>query len=312
MDVKKTYKQAAKKIAKGASDTNVRELLSVAGLTVYEADQFILREKTKRSFFPIRWSAMLMATYVWAALLYLGLYTAGLYAELSIQRQSVNIATFALALFVVSLLFRPKPQGRGVRALFTTIELAFPGALIALSVVLFQHPGWPLPNLPDGGAFASTLWPFLWIGAWLGPQILAVLILFIGHYGLLNIRTSYFLNRQNLLLEQRKEALRGHYQTAIEQAGFVPAAQVANLAQKVVKLLMSNNDWNPKSTIEIYSIGQQIHVQPLGGGAAVLTSSAMLSPAFTEESQATHETDTVQKLNVASLELAGYNAQMAR
>lgn len=307
MAEKKIYKDINKQLKQGADDTTIRALLVAAELTVDEADQYILREKTKASFLSVRWPAIILGCYIWAGLLYAGLYYAGRFTELSVQKQSINLATFALALFIVGLLFRPKPQGRGARNLYTTLELAFAGALIALTVVLFQHHGWASPKLPDGGAFASSVWPLLWLGAWLGPQVLAVATFVIGHYALLNIRTSYLLNRQSLLLEQRRIALREHYLSRLEQTEFVPAEQVAGLAQKLVRLLLSNSAWNPKSTIEIYSLGKQIHVRPLGGGGAVLTTSD-ISPApimqGDEHSQSSLQPTPV--LEIAPLELAGY------
>lgn len=307
MDENNIYKLVNKKFKQGADDATLRALLGRAGLTVYDADQYILRAKTKASFFTVRWPVILLGCYFWAGLLYAGLHYAGRYTELSIQTQAVNLATLALALFIVGLLFRPKPQGHGARNIYTTLELSFAGALVALTLVLLQHQGWASPKLPDGGAFASSVWPLLWLGAWLGPQVLAVATLVMGHYAVLNIRTSYFLNRQSLLLEQRRIALREHYQATLEQSEFVPAEQATNLAQKLVKLLLTNSSWNPKSTIEIYSLGKQIQVRPLGGGGAVLTATDISPPpAMLNDDHTNGSEQELSELEIATLELAGY------
>ncbi|MCO4320541.1 hypothetical protein [Aliidiomarina quisquiliarum] len=307
MDEKNRFKHIKKLLRQGADDIRLRTCLVAEGLTLAEADQYILREKTKASFFSVRWPAMLLGGYLWAAFLYAGLQFAGHYTELSMQTQAVNLATFALALFVVGLLFRPKPQGRAARNIYTNFELAFAGSLIALTFVLFQHKGWASPRLPEGGAFASSIWPLLWLGAWVGPQVLAIVTLFIGHYALLNIRTSYFLHRQGLLLEQRREALRAHYQVKLAQAKFVPTEQVANLAQKLAVLLLSNAAWRPKPTVEIYSLGKQIHVRPLGGDGAVLTVTELSPPpVILANEQARAMTPPQTELEVAPLEFARY------
>lgn len=307
MDEKSILKKVRKNINLGVDDAAARAQLKQAGLTVYEADQFILQEKTKASFVTVRWPVVLLGSYCWAALLYATLHYVKVYADISVQRQSINLATFALALFVVSLLFRPKPQNRRARSLYTSLELAFTGALVALTVVLLLHPGWNTPNVPDGGALASTLWPFLWLGAWLGPQVLAVVIFFIAHYALLNIRTSYFLYRQSLLLEQRREALRSHYQCCLSKVDFVPAEHIDNLALKLVNLLLLNRAWNPKSTIDIYSLGKQIQVQPLGGGSARLTATDISpTPLLAEQLEQQDTCEASPELILEPLNLALY------
>lgn len=309
MDEKNILKKVRKNIKQGVDDAAARALLKQAGLTVYEADQFILHEKTKASFITVRWPVVLLGCYSWAAVLYGTLHMARSYIDLSLQRQSINLATLALALFVVSLLFRPKPQNRRMRNIYTSLELAFTGALVALTVVLLQHPGWRTPSLPDGGALASTLWPLLWLGAWLGPQVIAVLTLFVSHYALLNIRTSYFLHRQRLLLDQRREALRSHYQRCLSKVDFVPAEHVNNLALKLVNLLLLNRAWNPKLTIDIYSLGKQIQVQPLGGGSALLTATDIApTPEFSPATAPENMRKPAPELVLEPLNLALYQS----
>lgn len=263
-------------LKKGVPETKVRTFLMKFN-SLYETEQFFLQMQTKQSFLSVRWPVFFILSYVWAALFYAALQAVTVYTEIKVQQQVVNLATFAGVLFVLSVLFRPKPQGLSLRRMYTLFELAFPGTLLALAIFLFQHPGWQAPDLPDGGAFASTLWPFLWLGAWLGPQVLALASVVLAHYALLKLRTSYFINRQNLLLEQRKKALQQHYQQQLAVAEFVPAEQIKLVAQRVVNILLSDTSWNPKSTIELYALEQVVHVQPLGGGGALLTLSSLLA-----------------------------------
>lgn len=271
--MKKIYKTARKLRRSEASAKAIRDVFTAHGYSFVAADQFLLREVTKDKYPFVRWFWMGGVTYLFAITLF------GLSKRLglSVQQQSVNLATLALALFVVGFLFRPKPQGRVRRRVFTTMELLFPAACIALFAVLLGHPGWVAPNLPDGGAFMSTLWPFMWLGTWLGPQVLAVVVLLIGHYALLNIRTSFFVHRQDLVTDAWRKLLRMHYREALIHADFVPEEHANNLSIKIVKLLTANSEWNSKSVIEIYALGRQVHVEPTGGGGAVLLATALTS-----------------------------------
>ncbi|RUO44268.1 hypothetical protein CWE15_03615 [Aliidiomarina taiwanensis] len=273
--MKDMYKKARSQRRNGASAQVIRDLFREQGFSIVDADQFLLRETTKNKHPFVRWLWFAGGAYLWALVLFVLSKSLGF----TVQQQSVNLGTLALALFAVGFLFRPKPQQLKRRTAFTVVELLFPAACIALCAVLFAHPGWPSPRLPDGGALMSTLWPLMWLGAWLGPQVLAVVALLIGHYALLNIRTSFFVYLQDRVTEAWRKRLRVYYRDQLIQAEFVPENYANNLSVKIVKLLTSHTEWNPKSVIELYALGIQVHVQPTGGGGAVLVATALASSA---------------------------------
>lgn len=266
MDNRTIYKWARSFLILGAKPRDIHRYLEASGWTLRQADAFFFREKTKQSFQYIRLSQFLLSSYAFACC-FLGLMAViDFYTQLTTPIKTVNMATFALALFVVSLLFKPKPQEEKKRFYYTCLELLFPGALFALAVLLILHPGWQVPGIPQGGAFESSIWPFLWLGAWLGPKVLALVTCVVSHYIVMLIHASYFEHRYQLLLEQYQKRLRRYYRKYLLQSEWMPYDHVQTLTHKIVKQRFAEHKWQDALSIDLYQVGiqVQVHYQPLG------------------------------------------------
>lgn len=159
-------------------------------------------------------------------------------------------------LWVALLIARPKPQQPRSRTIYAALEYLLVGFTFSLAVILFLHHGWHLSaDAPTG--FAAIAWGIAWIGAWLGPMVIGVLTLLLGHWLWLSIYIDYRSACWQFIQEDRTKALLKELLQAIQVDGFLRPKDAEYVGRKLIHW-HSTAPWKPFD-LGLPSTGVHLH-----------------------------------------------------
>lgn len=148
-----------------------------------------------------------------------------------------------VGLWLGLLLAKPKPIQLPQRSRYSALEYWLSACVMAVGLVLLQHPGWVMGQQAPSGLLAIA-WGLGWVAAWMGPQALAGLTLLLAHWLALQQYLEYRQTCWRWQATQRERKLTQALETQLQRADLLGPKDTQLVARKLALWLLDAHAWS--------------------------------------------------------------------
>lgn len=136
------------------------------------------------------------------------------------------------AIALALILARPKPHTFPARSYVTLLEYALVASMLAVTLILLRHAGWQLSTQPPQGLLAVA-WGIGWVAAWLGPELIAIVVLVLAHWFGLQWYLDYRQYCWQWLQDRSQSQLSQRFAEALAKASALSSKDVLYASRKL-------------------------------------------------------------------------------